>query len=270
MDTPNTNHEKQNTQNEEASEKNYRYLLRVVLYRLAIVAVLAISAYLVYLLLPFLPKGEPPAPYMVGTVEIPSFAQVVEGSKLMDSVQELSGEGRLLEGEYIYSFSDDPSVAAETYTKELLDKLTNATVNDAGEIVIASDIEGSSIVIKIEPQEEHCYIKVSELGNGNLAGDVVDDGSDKGFLLTAEEAYSKYLLTLTKEQTGFLADISVYTVNTATETVEYDGGHYYVFTIVADYEDGRPVEYRGTFYVGCNDGVIFRHNLETGENTRLA
>ena len=87
------------------------------------------------------------------------------------------------------------------------------------------------------------------------------------YALSKEDAYNR-LLTLSKAETGFKADIGIYGYEIDDEVIELEGWHYYVITIVADYDDGR-IEYRGTFYVCCEDGTIMRHDLETGRNTRI-
>ena len=71
------------------------------------------------------------------------------------------------------------------------------------------------------------------------------------------------LLTLSRSETGFSADISVYTRRVEETPVNYNGRNYYVITVVADYEDGRPEEYRGTFYVAQDGGEILRYDLDT-------
>ena len=86
--------------------------------------------------------------------------------------------------------------------------------------------------------------------------------TEEGYPISADDAMN-LLLTLTKIETGFSADISVYTKRTDEQLTTWNGVPYYVITVVADYEDGRPEEYRGTFYVAQDGGEILRYDLDT-------
>lgn len=229
-----------------------------------------VVALLLWLLLPLIPRTAKPVNYLVGEVPIKAITQVVGYRKVTEVTQSLSGLGRAQAGNYTYRAGSDPAKDIAEYCA-LLQKEYGAVPQTAlptGEsgtvtLVIPSPQEGRQVTMKIAYDKVQYHIAVDE--QALPTQQVVSQGTVVN--VTPEQA-KELLMTLTKKETGFTADISVYTTTLEPDKATVEGWDYYVFTVVADYSATR-IEYRGTFYVSVSDGVILSYNKDTDTTSRL-
>ena len=219
----------------------------------------------IYILYPLLPRTAKPEFYNIGDTSIPSFTQVVGYHKVIHTTQELDGTGRFQAGDYLYTLGETP-VEDKTAYYQYLQKELDGVLSQVDEniIILPSDIEDKQIEISLTVEDNHYLVHVSEEKTQNK----IDEEQNKEANISRERA-KEMLLSLTKEETGFRADISVYTCVLEEEIVMLDDWEYYVFNIIADYTDGRADEHRGTFYVGCHDGILLSYDKETDTAARI-
>lgn len=232
---------------------------------------LGLAALLLWLLLPLIPRTAKPENYRVGEMEIQAITQVVGYRKVLGVTESLSGIGRAESGSYTYRAGNDPDSDIQTYYTLLREEYGAAFTDesDTGEgegylaLAIPSPVEGYRIAMTITYDSEEYVVTVDE----EIEPRETASGTPQEVNVTPEQA-RELVLSLTKAETGFKADISVYTTELEEEKVSLDGWDYYVFTVIADYSATR-IEYRGTFYVGCYDGVVLSYDKDTGTTSRL-
>lgn len=223
-----------------------------------------------WLLLPLIPRTAKPEHYRVGELDIKSITGVVGYRKVTGVTQSLSGTGRAEAGSYSYRAGKAPRADMEAYCALLQQEYGAVLADDSqlGErdgvlhLTLPSDEDDRLIMMEIEYDAESYAVKVEEKPKPKEKQE-----SEYAVNVTPEKA-RELVMTLTKQETGFKSDISVYTTELEPDTVNVDGWDYYVFTVIADYSATR-IEYRGTFYVGCYDGVVLSYDKETGVTSRL-
>lgn len=229
----------------------------------------AVSAVLFFFLIQLVPRTVKPTLYRVGESELPSLTQVVGHRKLLGMSESLSGLGRAESGRYAYRAGREPRQDVDSYLELLADEYGGTVAEGAqlGEtdgkvtVLIPTQADDSSIELNISYSTEEYTVTVEEKRLPKQKPEKTEA------LVTSDEA-KEILLTLTKAETGFKSDISVYTAKLEEDTVQVDGWDYYVFTIIADYSATR-IEYRGTFYISCNDGAILRYDKDTDTTSRI-
>lgn len=230
----------------------------------------AVAAVLLFFLIQLVPRTVKPTLYRVGESELPSLTEVVGHRKLLGMSESLSGLGRAESGSYAYRAGREPRRDVDSYL-ELLSGEYGATVAEGAQlgetdgnvtVLIPAQGDDSNIELNISYSSEEYTVTVEEKR-------LPKPKPEKTEALVTPEGAREILLTLTKEETGFKSDISVYTSKLEEDTVQVDGWDYYVFTVIADYSATR-VEYRGTFYISCNDGAILRYDKDTDTTSRIA
>lgn len=256
-----------------AAKKTGIAALRAVLGRRhVIVATLGVAAAatLLFFLVQLVPRTVKPTVYRVGELELASLTQVVGHRKLLSMRESLTGLGRAASGEYSYQAGREPKKDVEEYLALLSREYGAQLPLDAqlGEasgsvtVQLPTGDEQSQVELNILYDSEHYTLQLDEKQVPKPRPEKVEAK------ITPEQARD-ILLTLTKAETGFKQDISVYTSQLEPDTMNVDGWDYYVFTIVADYSATR-IEYRGTFYIACHDGAILRYDKETDTTSRIA
>ncbi|MEG1687276.1 MAG: hypothetical protein RR276_05275 [Angelakisella sp.] len=246
----------------------------IYLRRRIIVCLFAIGvvAFFIWFLTQFIPRSLPePEFYSIGELKIQSLTHVVGNRKVLGISESLSGLGRPASGVYTYQAGESPEEDIQTYCTLLQQEYGAQPAEDSPEgegngkrfLTIPTGNEQSHVVISLVYDSKQYVVTLEE----QLIPKAPDPPAIKPRTLTAEEAYNK-LMSLTKDETGFKADISVYGYLIDPEPVLLDGWEYYVITIQAEYSPTN-IEYRGTFYVGCFDGVILRYDLETATASRV-
>lgn len=247
--------------------------LRAVLGRRHVIVgcvAVAVAAVLLFILIQLVPRTVKPTLYRVGESELTSLTEVVGHRKLLGMSESLSGLGRAQSGEYTYRAGMEPRQDVDSYL-ELLTGEYGATVAEGAQlgetggkvtVHIPTETADSGIELTISYDSEKYTVTVDEKQMPKAKPEKVEP-------LITTDAARDILLTLTKEETGFKQDVSVYTSNLEADTVNVDGWDYYVFTVVADYSATR-IEYRGTFYISCSDGAILRYDKETDTTSRIS
>ncbi|MEG0852989.1 MAG: hypothetical protein RSF82_03890 [Angelakisella sp.] len=246
--------------------------LRAVFLRRHVIigcAAAAAAAFMLFVLIPLLPRTAKPVTYRAGELEISAITEVIGYRKLLAMSESLSGLGRAEAGEYCYKAGKNPKDDVEKYLNLLTEEYGAVAAEDAqlGEndgtltLILPTETEDREVELTIRYDSEQYRLSIDEKTKAVKKPEKVEA------LITPEEARN-ILLTLTKAETGFKSDISVYTSKLEEETVNVDGWDYYVFTVVADYSATR-VEYRGTFYISCNDGAVLRYDKETDTTSRI-
>lgn len=240
--------------------KKYLYQSKPTFF---IIVGIIISLILVQWLYPMIPRTVKPEYYQVGELEIPSFTTVVGYRKITSVTQDLDGAGYILGGDFLYEIGEEPDVDIKTYTDYLIGELGGEFSKEVDDTIVLTLKNNRQINVSVSQLEDSYQVNIIE-----SAVPPIITGTDGQVVsyISREEA-KEILLTLTKEETGFKAEIDVYSINTVTEPVKYGDKDYYVFNVVADYGDGRPIEPRGTFYIGCISGDLLMYNEE--DNTAL-
>ncbi len=211
-----------------------------------------------------------PETYAAGGVTVDSITAVA-GRRTLDGItQSLTGDGKMESGLFSYSGADNAADDVAAYVAELTEEY-GASVEgeydplaESGSIQLTVPGETAGMSLTITYGDGAYEVLVEQMAE---APKPVEE-PEEGYPISADDAMN-LLLTLTKIETGFSADISVYTKRTDEQLTTWNGVPYYVITVVADYEDGRPEEYRGTFYVSAEDGAILRYDLETDTAEQL-
>lgn len=250
-------------------------MLKAVLARrhiiICVLAVCLVAALLLGLRPLVAQRTAKPESYKVGGLEIESLTQVVGYRKVTNVKQSLSGTGRVYLCSYSYRAGSAPNEDIAAYS-EVLER-DYLAVRDEHE---SNGTAANGRLVYNLPTQDEKTIVVVELNYDKDGYTVMLEEREKQsekqnearpVNITPEQARN-LVLSLTKEETGFKADISVYTTNLEQETVTIDGWDYYELTVIADYSETR-IEYRGTFYVGCYDGIVISSNKETGVTSRL-
>lgn len=211
-----------------------------------------------------------PKTYIAGGVTVDSITAVT-GKRTLDGItQSLTGDGQMESGLFSYSGADNAADDVAAYVAELTEEYGAVVEGDydplaeSGTIQLTVAGESSGMLLTITYGDGAYEVLVEEKETSSAP----TKEPEEGYPISADDAMN-LLLTLTKIETGFTADISVYTKRTDEELTIWNGTAYYVITVVADYEDGRPEEYRGTFYISAEDGAILRYDLETDTAQQL-
>ncbi|MEG1942742.1 MAG: hypothetical protein RR049_02910 [Angelakisella sp.] len=252
-------------------EKSFRALRAVLWRRHIIVGCLAacVAVLLLAVLIPLIPRTVKPTAYRAGDMELRSITDVVGYRKLLGMSESLSGLGRAEAGEYTYKAGKAPKKDIEKYVKVLTEEYGASVAEGAslgetsGSLAVSVPTGADTIQVKLEISYDgdKYLLRVDEK-------EIPPPKPEKVVPIISVDEAKNIMLTLTKKETGFKSDISVYTTELSNETVNYEGWDYYVFTVLADYSATR-IEYRGTFYVSCHDGAILRYDKETGTASRI-
>ena len=204
--------------------------------------------------------------YIVGGVNIPAI--VDDGYTKVSGT--LTGEGEYIKNRYEYRGKELEQAELSEYEK-LLQQKYGAMAADTREIS-----EEGSYTSRLYMQTDGERTKVSLSYDGSVyvvdmlaepsTGKALDSYSPLS-RVSAERA-REILLSLKKSETGFLAEINVYTIEQQQELAELSGWKYYVFDVVAEYSAKRR-EPRGTFYVSQDDGMVLRYNKADNTTTLI-
>lgn len=233
---------------------------------LCLLSVAAIAA-IIWLLLPLVPRKAKPERYRTADIEIPSITQVVGYRELSTMTQDLTGTGKVTAATFQYINCKTPADDIITYSKSMQDNHSaielesNTTNKQNGTVSLLFEGESKQVIMDFSYDSNSYEISMQEKEKPKPSPDSSEHA------ISPEKA-REILLTLTKAETGFKADISVYTSNLLDEIVKVDGWDYYAFEVVADYPDGR-IDYRGTFYISCDDGVILKYDKDTNTTSRV-
>lgn len=228
--------------------------------------------FLLKAMLPLIPRTAKPTHYNVGDWQIEAMTEVVGYRKVVGIIEGRSGDGRLEAASYRYRLGENPQQDIESYAALLqqehsavLDQQQPDPPSGGGVVALTIPPAGESdlqLTVTLSYDSQDCVVQLASRKQPQQRPDVTQEVN-----VTPQQA-QELLLTLTKAETGFKQDISVYSVRQEEQNAQVDGWDYYVFTVEADYSATR-VEYRGTFYVGCYDGVVLKYDKETGETSRL-
>ncbi len=210
---------------------------------------------------------ENPMTYKIGTVSIPSLSTVNKDVRFLLNKGTIGGDGLYLGLKYEYKNIENSTTTLTDDIKIYIDLLKS----DYGAELLEISNDKNSVKLQMPTKTDDKKIEMTiSFNDGKYFVDlqevlmkidkpIVEEPKNK----ISEEQAKEILLSLTKKETNFRAEISVYTVELLPEPVIIDGWKYYVFDVIADYSATRK-EHRGTFYVSCDDGMILRYNKDTG------
>ena len=200
-----------------------------------------------------------PSYYTIADIKIPSFANVNESLDYVKNIGKSDIDGDVWEVIYNYEVDEPRQEDIKSYTDMLTSEL-NAEAREINQNFASMEIPTSDENTKVDMKltlDGNVYklrFKKREIEQEKLEPPVIYNIS--------EEKAEEILLSLTKKETGFTANIDIYSRELKDELVDIDGWKYYEFEIIADYSETRK-EYRGTFYISCDDGMVLKYNRNT-------